>query len=96
MYIIYDMFALSQTFIKILAAVLIVLTRGCYGDLVCCCEAVEGRTIAVLHNWVDRVCLLQLEYQLLHGLHGVAPAQIDNHLLDLNKCSISETNWKNQ
>lgn len=65
--------------------VVLMLTRCCDGDLVCCCEAVEGRTITVLHNWVDWICLLQLKYQLLHSLHGVVPAQIDNHLLDLNK-----------
>lgn len=52
------MFVHSQTFIKMLVLVLIMLTRGCYGDLVCCCEAVEGRAITVLHNWVDRICLL--------------------------------------
>jgi hypothetical protein len=37
----------------------------------------------VLYHRVDRVCLLQLKQQLLHGLNGVVTTQVDHHLLDL-------------
>ena len=37
----------------------------------------------MLDDGVHRLRLLQLEQQLLHGLNGVVPAQVDGHLLDL-------------
>lgn len=60
-------------------------------------ETIERGAVTVLHHRVDRIRLLQLKYQLLHSLHGVVPAQIDHHLLDLHKDvaeHISVRNWK--
>lgn len=48
----------AYLFMKMLVMILIMLTRSCYGDLVCCCESVEGRAITMLNNWVDWICLL--------------------------------------
>ena len=59
------------------------LTGGRRRGLAAGCEAVEGWVVAVLDNGVHRLRLLQLEKQLLHGLNGVVPAQVDGHLLDL-------------
>ena len=39
----------------------------------------------MLDDGVHRLRLLQLEQQLLHGLNGVVPAQVDGHLLDLRQ-----------
>lgn len=58
-------------------------TGGCGRGLAAGRQAVEGRVVAVLDDGVHRLRLLQLRQQLLHGLDGVVPAQVDRHLLDL-------------
>ena len=58
-------------------------TWGGGGGLAGGSEAVERWVVTVLYHRVDRVCLLQLKQQLLHGLNGVVTTQVDHHLLDL-------------
>lgn len=58
-------------------------TWGGGGGLAGGSEAVERWVVTVLYHRVDRVCLLQLKQQLLHGLNGVVTTQVDHYLLDL-------------
>lgn len=55
------------------------------GGFVAGSKAVEGGVVAVQHHRVDRVSLLQLKQELLHGLDGVVATQVDHHLLNLKQ-----------
>lgn len=39
----------------------------------------------MLDNGVHRLCLLQLEEELFHGLDGIIPTQVNCHLFNLRK-----------
>lgn len=59
------------------------LTRLGGGGFVACSKAIERGVVTVQNHGVDRVGLLQLKQELLHGLDGVVATHVDHHLLYL-------------